>query len=323
MKYEALAAMKDFKAKVEVTTGLENINFRIKKAKLNAVVDDEVKQVTFHDLHVKTGREAPVILHNNEYVFLNSVELFKGTLNKFEESKTVEPFLKELIETYEVSSLGAYPPGTMTDYSLLFKLEDLEWVSINDALIINSVNDKLKKQEMIHERSHRKLQEYEEYEILTQLPPSVRVKLDIGVGFVLKELNYLLEYITEELSFLNITEIDSFYFMTPERIQSLDKFLLYNKQVTTVTLKVDDEDILAQLITVLNSHPILNITIQFQGENTPKLKAMVKEFIVKGIDRTIKVNWVRGKEITYTKPHTNQKEFIEEYDSGELRFAVN
>lgn len=208
--------MKHFHCKVLISKDTHGHNFKVKTAKLNTEVEGEVRQITFKDLSFRVGNDTQVVLYDDKYVFINTFDEFLGTLDKGEESKETEPFLPKLIEENEVSSLSsAYPPGFITDYSILFHIDDLEWVSINDALIINNVEDSGLMSKLINDGTERSRAKFERWEILpnpsssnAKLPPHTSVRLNIGTGMILKELNTFLDLVVQDYSHLNVNELD-------------------------------------------------------------------------------------------------------------------
>ena len=140
-------------------------------------------------------KETSVILHEDKYVFINSVDLFSGEVFKGEESKEVEPFLKTLIEENEPSSLfSAYLPEQVEYYTIIFELEDLEKLTISDLLISKNVDDKEVLQNLLNEGYERYLRDVETWEILQKpshekakiINKNVSVSVDIGANLILK-----------------------------------------------------------------------------------------------------------------------------------------
>ena len=181
---------------------------------------------TFSDIVVKDG-----------YVFISNYELFDGKISK-EEVKDTEDFVKELIQNVGEDADSPYPPGYLNEYYILFKLEDLAQVTFTDAQIINNIKNKVTRNKIWNERSERTLKKFGDWDILTEVLPKTEVKLSIGVGLVLRHLDTFLDVIVCEYSYLNIIEIQSFYFMEEETIKSLDSFLKANKLIKKVDLKV-------------------------------------------------------------------------------------
>lgn len=290
-------AMKHFHCKVLISKDTHGHNFRVKTAKLNTDVEGDIKQVTFKNLSFRVGNDTQVVLYDDKYVFINTFDEFLGTLAKEEESKEIEPFLPKLIEENEVSSLSsAYPPGFITDYSILFHIDDLEWVSVNDALIINNVEDSDLMNKLINDGTERSRAKFESWDILPKpaisnpkIPHHASVRLNIGTGMILKELDTFLDLVVKDYSYLNIKELDCFYYMDTDRIQSLDKFLRQNRFLKKVVLKVASEEVLSELFAVLEHHPVLNIRIEYHGDVTESMRASSSKFIVKCIDRIIEI----------------------------------
>jgi hypothetical protein len=165
---------KHFKPKVKFThqmveenpSLLEDYSFKMRKAKLNLIEDGEVLQQGFTDVIVKVSKDASVIVHE-DYVYINACFGFVGYLQIEESKEKPESFLKGLIEENEMSKLDSpYPPGFLNDYSVIFKLSDLIWVNINDALIINNTDDPKIREKLINERGEETLENYESWGIL-------------------------------------------------------------------------------------------------------------------------------------------------------------
>jgi hypothetical protein len=318
LKYEALMAMKHCKLNTVIQKNGDNDNFRVSKVKLNVIIDGQVRQVSLKDVSFNANKETNVILHEKNYVFVNSVDQFTGTLVKDEESKEVEPFLHKLIEDNEPDSFSsAYAPGELVDYTILFDIKDLRSVTLNDPLIINNVKDKDKKLDLINDRAQRALSTYAFWDILPDpieagpdgqiIPKHTSVQIDIGVGLVLKNLNTFLEIITTDYSYLKVDTLSCFYYMDQDRIDSLAKFLAKRKYIKRLQLKVACEEDFHALLKLLADYPVLNIKIDYHGDITDTMTKASKEFIVKCLDRNIKIRCLSSDE-TVSK-HLMYEEF--------------
>lgn len=143
-------------------------NMKAKKVKINTIIDEEVFQITFTNSSLHIWKDSKVVLYDNRYIFVNTVDCFEGTLSKVEEDKTAEPFVKNLIYKNKITKLSAYPPGYLTDYAILINFDDLEWISLVDPVIINNIPAKLDRDKMINEKWDRKLKEYKPWEIISK-----------------------------------------------------------------------------------------------------------------------------------------------------------
>lgn len=140
------------------------------------IVEDQVRQVSFTNVSFNIGKETLVILEEEKYVYVNVVDQFSGELVKTEENKEVEPFLREIIDEYQPSGVfSPYPPDTITNYSILFKLEDLQKVVIVDPLIINNIDDKEILKELLNERASISLKNYEPWDILPKPTEKIHI----------------------------------------------------------------------------------------------------------------------------------------------------
>jgi hypothetical protein len=299
LKYEALISMKYLIVETVIKKAGESDNFKVSRIKLNVIIDEHVKQVSFKDVSFNVNKETDVILHDQKYIFINSIDQFTGTLVKDEESKEVEPFLQKLIEGNKPSSSSAYPLGELVDYTILFDIKDLKSVILNDALIINNVKDADKKSNLINERAQKTLDSFEFWDILPDpvkegsngqiIPKHTSVQINIGVGLVLKDLNTFLKIVTTDYSFLKVDTLSCFYYMDQDRIDSLDKFMSENRFLKRLQLRVAYEEDFHALLKLLVNHSILNIKIDYHGEITDTMKKASKEFIVKCLDRSIEI----------------------------------
>lgn len=291
-------------------------NFHIRKAKLWTIVDDIVFQVWFTDIKLKASHTSVIKVWEDKYVFIKDFDTFSGQL-VVEESKNVEPFLKDLITNASKGSESPYPPGYLKEYSILWELDDIEQVTFTDALIINNITDKQLKEEIINERSDKTLKSMRKWDVLQHVKPDTRVTISIGMGLVLKHLDMFLDLIASDYSYLNIKAIQSFYFMNESRISSLDKFLSVNKYIQSVVLKVESEEILELLLLVLAKHPVLNISIEYSGDITEKAVQISKHFITECLDRTVQVYCVDNNQIIQKKftdtEYTKEIEFNEAF----------
>ena len=80
-------------------------NMKAKKVKINTIIDEEVFQITFTNSSLHIWKDSKVVLYDNRYVFVNTVDCFEGTLSKVEEDKTAEPFVKNLIYKNKITKL--------------------------------------------------------------------------------------------------------------------------------------------------------------------------------------------------------------------------
>jgi len=297
IKYESIQAMKNINPEVHFTEENLDYQFGLRKCKLNIIDEEgEVKQVTFINVKIRVTNSVSVIVKDNKYLYINTVDGFSGVLSKDEESKEIEPFLKEMIEDNQMSEVfSAYPPGTMADYSALFELEDMQEVTFIDGLFINNVDDEAIKKELINERGEINLRDFEPWDILPKpgqgqiIPKETKVKLVVGTGMVLKELKTLFEIISTDYSILNIYALDCFYYIDKERAESLGNFLKYNINLNNLNLKVADEEDIVQLFEVLSKCSVLNIDIEYHGEVTPSMDEASRKFIVSCIDKKVNI----------------------------------
>jgi hypothetical protein len=306
LKYEALMSMKYLIVETVIQKAGESDNFKVSRIKLNVIMDDQVRQVSFKDASFNVNKETDVILHDQKYIFINAIDQFTGTLVKDEESKEVEPFLQKLIEDNKPYS-SAYPLGELVDYTILFDIKDLNSVILNDALIINNVKDAYKKSDLINERAQKTLDTFSFWDILPDpikegsngqiIPKHTSVQINIGVGLVLRDLNTFLEIVSTDYSFLKVDTLSCFYYMDQDRIDSLDKFMSENKFLKRLQLRVAYEEDFHALLKLLVCHSILNIKIDYHGEITDTMKKASKEFIVKCLDRSIEIRCLATDEV--------------------------
>ena len=106
INYGSLLLMKEFHPITKILNLESNVNMRAKKAKVNAVIDDEVFQITFNNVAFHVDKNSKVVLHDEKYVFINTVDWFTGTLSKSEEDKVAEPFVKGLIKSNKITKWG-------------------------------------------------------------------------------------------------------------------------------------------------------------------------------------------------------------------------